>query len=167
MPFVLHPFAAVRDGNYVTRFIDDANDLQEGEVALPVVAHPDPVLAADERLWGPDYEVLEDRVRAYGRAVKAEPSEILKLTFAQLLIGLVMQGWITESEGDAWLAGTLPQAILDLLAGLPMEHRFAAKARALRPSEVLRSDPLVELLRVSQGKTPEEIDTFFTTYSQV
>lgn len=166
MPFVLHPFAAVKDG-YVTRFIDDENDLQEGEIALPVVADPDPVLAADEKLWGPDFEVLQDRVRAYGSARKAEPHEIVKMTFAQLLIGLVAEGWITEAEGDGWLAGTLPGPVLALISTLPAQYRFAAKARAIRPSEVLRRDPLVEMLGAAQGKTAAELDAFFATYSQV
>ena len=156
----------MREG-YVTRFISDQNDLRPGEVALPVVADPDPVLAADEKLFGPDFEVKADRVRAYGRAVKAEPHEIVKMTFAQLLIGLVAEGWITEAEGDGWLAGTLPGPVLGLISTLPAESRFAAKARAIRPSEVLRRDPLVEMLAVAQGKSSEQLDTFFATYSQV
>lgn len=166
MPFSLHPFAAVKNG-YVTRFIFDESDVRDGEVALPVVADADPVLAADEKMIGPDYEVLADRVRAYGKVVKAEPHEIVKMTFAQLLIGLVAEGWITEEEGDGWLAGTLPGPVLGLISTLPAQMRFAAKARAIRPSEVLRRDPLVEMLGVAQGKTTEQLDTFFATYSQV
>lgn len=166
MPFVLHPYAAVKDG-YVTRFIETEADILEGEVALPVVADPDPPLAPDERIWGPDFEVMADKVRAYGRAVKAEPGELVKITFAQLLIGLVAEGWITEAEGDGWLAGTLPSPVLALIATLPEAQRFAAKARAIRPSEVLRRDPLVEMLGAAQGKTSAELDAFFATYSQV
>lgn len=166
MPFVLHPFAAVKNG-YITRFIDSEAEVNEDEIALPVVADPDPVLAADERIWGPDFEVLEDRVRAYGRAVKAEPHEILRMTFAQLLIGLVSEGWITESEGEAWLQGSLPSPVVALIDTLPQQMRFAAKARAIRPSEVLRRDPLVEMLGAAQGKTAEQLDEFFTKYSQV
>ena len=41
-------------------------------VLLPIVADPDPPLAADERLWGPEYEVLADRVRAYGKPIKVQ-----------------------------------------------------------------------------------------------
>lgn len=166
MAFDLHLFAAVRNG-YVTRFIDNDKDLQDGEIALPVVPDPDPILAPDERLWGPDFEVLEDRVRAYGRAVKAEPHEILRMTFAQLLIGLVSEGWITEFEGEAWLQGSLPIPVVALIDTLPQQMRFAAKARAIRPSEVLRRDPLVEMLGAAQGKTAEQLDEFFTKYSQV
>lgn len=166
MPIPLHPYAAVKNG-YVTRFLDSPTGLEPDEIALPVVADPDPALAADERLFAPDFEVLEDRVRAYCRVVKAEPHEIVKITFAQLLIGLVAEGWITEAEGDGWLAGTLPAPVLGLISTLPPQHRFAAKARAIRPSEVLRRDPLVEMLGVAQGKTSEQLDTFFATYSQV
>ena len=83
MPFVLHPYAAVRNG-YVTRFITDAADVAEDEVALPVVADPDPVLGPDERLWGPDFEVLEDRVRAYGKAVPLEPEELFQKRIQRL-----------------------------------------------------------------------------------
>lgn len=91
----------------------------------------------------------------------------MTLTFAQLLIGLVAEGWITEREGDAWLAGTLPPAVLAAISARPAGARFAARARAARPSVVLRTDPLVSALAASQGKTDSEIDAFFTTYATV
>lgn len=89
------------------------------------------------------------------------------ISFAQLLIGLVTEAWITEAEGEAWLAGTLPGAVLLVIDGLPANQRFAAKARALRPSEVLRSDPLVAAMGTAAGKTEAEIDAFFQTYAGV
>lgn len=89
------------------------------------------------------------------------------ISFAQLLIGLVAEAWITEAEGEAWLAGTLPFAVLTVIDGLPVEQRFPAKARALRPSEVLRSDPLVGAMNAAAGKTQEELDQFFRTYAGV
>lgn len=102
------------------------------------------------------------------------PEEILatqradmRLTFAQLLIGLVAEGWITQAEGEAWLAGTLPAPVTALIDTLPAEQQFAAKARAIAPSAVLRSDPLVNALGAAQGKTPEQLDAFFQTYAQV
>lgn len=165
MPFVLHPFAAVR-GDYVVQFQDDETPV-DGCAILPVIADADPQLASDEKLWGPNYEVLQDHVRAYGTVAKKEPSEIARLTFAQLLIGLVSEAWITEAEGEAWLAGTLPAPVLGLISTLPAEQQFPAKARALRPSEIIRNDPLVEMLGAAQGKTSAELDVFFATYSQV
>lgn len=101
------------------------------------------------------------------RTTSAPPAPIPDLSFAQLLIGLVTEAWITEAEGDAWLAGTLPTAVLLVIDGLPSDQRFAAKARALRPSQVLRSDPLVAAMGAAAGKTSAEIDTFFQTYAGV
>lgn len=89
----------------------------------------------------------------------------VSISFAQLLIGLVTEQWITEAEGEAWLAGTLPAAVLTVIDALPADQRFAAKARALRPSEVLRGDPLVASMGAAAGKTESEIDDFFRTYA--
>ena len=89
------------------------------------------------------------------------------LSFPQLLIGLVAEGWISETDGDDWLSGTLPSAVLAVISGLPLAMQFPAKARALRPSFVQRTDPLVAALATYEDKTPEELDEFFLTYSQV
>jgi hypothetical protein len=91
----------------------------------------------------------------------------MRLSFAQLMIGLVTEAWITQPEGEAWLAGTLPLAVLTVIDGLPVGQQFAAKARAIRPSEVMRADPLVAAMGTAAGKTEAEIDTFFQTYSGV
>lgn len=91
----------------------------------------------------------------------------MRLSFAQLLIGLVAEGWITQAEGTAWLAGTPPAVVNALIAQLPAEQQFAALARAVRPSEVLRLDALVVDMGQAAGKTPEELDIFFQTYSNV
>lgn len=91
----------------------------------------------------------------------------MRLTFAQLLIGLVAEEWITQAEGTAWLSGTPPAAVSALIAQLPAEQQFAALARAVRPSEVLRLDPLVVGMGLAAGKTPEELDEFFQTYRNV
>ena len=89
------------------------------------------------------------------------------ISFAQLLIGLVTETWITETEGTAWLQGVLPAAVETLITSLPQEQQFIARARASRPSEILRDDPLVVSLGAAQGKTEEELDDFFRTYSGV
>lgn len=89
------------------------------------------------------------------------------LTFAQLLIGLVSEQWITEAEGEDWLKGILPGTVEAVIAQLPPSQRFVAKARASRPTEVVREDPLVMALAAFAGKTPEQLDVFFQTYSQV
>lgn len=91
----------------------------------------------------------------------------MTLTFSQLIIGLVAEGWITEQQGDRWLDGVLPEPVLSLIATLHPSARFAARARAKRPSVVLRSDALVVGLGAAQGKTPAQLDVFFETYALV
>lgn len=91
----------------------------------------------------------------------------MTLSFAQLLIGLVTEAWITEDEGDAWADGVLPTAVTSLIATLPQDQQFAARTRAKKATEILRLDPLVELLGLAQGKTAEELDQFFINYANV
>jgi len=96
-----------------------------------------------------------------------QPAPVPNLSFAQLMIGLVSEGWITTAEGEAWLTGTLPAPVLALIGTLPEAQRFPAKARALRPTIVERTDPLVSALGLAQGKTPEQLDDFFQTYAAI
>jgi hypothetical protein len=92
----------------------------------------------------------------------------MSLSFAQLLIGLATEGWITAEEGRAWRDRTaLPPAVAGLIATLPEDQQFAAETRAMAFTEALRLDPLVEALGATEGKTPEELDAFFLTYAQV
>jgi hypothetical protein len=89
------------------------------------------------------------------------------LSFSQLLVGLVTEQWITTIEGELWLQGILPAAVTSLIATLPTEQQFIAKARATRPSEVYRLDSLVIGLATAQNITAEQLDEFFKTYSQI
>jgi hypothetical protein len=84
------------------------------------------------------------------------------LTFPQLLIGLVQRKWITEAEGEAWLSGTVPASIAASIAALPKAQRFAAKVKAAHPTTILRDDPMLSGL----GKSADQLDTFFSVYSQ-
>jgi len=89
------------------------------------------------------------------------------LTFAQLLIGLVSEGWISQVEGEAWLDGQLPPIVQTLIDGMPEGQRFVALARAKRPSTIVRDDPLVVALGALKGISAEQLDNFFKTYSQL
>jgi len=92
----------------------------------------------------------------------------MTLTFSQLLIGLVSMKWITEVEGETWLKGNeLPAEVTAMIAGLPVEQRFPAKARALRMSVADRMDPLVLALAQGRGVPPEDMDVFFQTFGKV
>lgn len=92
----------------------------------------------------------------------------MKLSFAQLLIGLVSEGWITIEDGRAWRDRVaLPAQVQALIGTLPEDQQFAVETRAFAPSEVLRSDPLVTAMGTAAGKTEGEIDNFFRTYVNV
>jgi hypothetical protein len=134
---------------------------------------------ADTDLTVDNTDLLDAMTTAGDVAAYTEPTEAeiaaelaftrsaMHLSFPQLLIGLVTEAWITEAEGDAWLTGTLPAAVDALIATLPVGIRFAARARAIRPSEVVRTDTIVLALADAQDKSPEEMDAFFTTYAAV
>lgn len=96
------------------------------------------------------------------------PVEIPNLTFPQLLFGLVTEGLITDQEGNDWLINrTLPAAIEGFISALPPTQQLLVRARALQPTTVLYSDPMVQGLGAANGKTPEEMAAFFTAYAQV
>jgi len=97
----------------------------------------------------------------------AQSRQAMRLSFAQLMIGLVSEGWITTAEGEAWLTGTLPAPVVALIATLPTAQQFPAKARALRPTVIERNEPLVTMLGAAQGKTDAQLDTFFQTYAVI
>jgi hypothetical protein len=117
------------------------------------------------RFW----QSVQDAI-AGGAAVSDEvvlPQTVTQITFAQLLIGLVAEGLITEVEGDAWLAGTIPLSVSMLIGTLPKAQQFAAKARAIRPSAVVRNDNLVIALAQSRGMSASALDAFFAKYAGV
>lgn len=99
--------------------------------------------------------------------VTQEARASMRLSFAQLMIGLVAEGWLTEADALLWLTGVLPSQVQVTISLLPVEHQFPATARASRPSEVVRTDPLVEMMALAQGRTAEELDAFFQTYASV
>lgn len=92
----------------------------------------------------------------------------MKITFPQMIFGLVSEQWITNAEGNDWVVDRiLPAPVESLISALPADQQLLARARALQPSDVSRVDPFVESLGAAQGKTPEELDIFFMTYAQV
>ena len=94
--------------------------------------------------------------------------EAMELSFAQMLIGLEAAKWITTAEATAWLVNrTLPPPVVYVISQLPVDQRFAATARAVAPSVVKRTNPLVDLLGAVAVKTPTEIDQFFRDYRVV
>ncbi len=147
------------------------NLMQNGEILTSV--HPGSRFSLPNGdLVSPAYAGWDNGEYSLAEAPAPDPEVLLQeqrqnmaLSFAQLLIGLVSEGWISQAEGEAWLAGTLPAQVTMILSTLPAEQQFAAKARALRPSVVQRMDPLVLGMMAAANKTAEQLDTFFMTYS--
>lgn len=116
------------------------------------------------------WQMVQDAIAEGATVTVEEPPAppVPNLSFPQLLIGLVTEGWITAEEGRAWRDRVaLPAPVVELISKLPPEQQFASETRALAPSEVLRDDPLVVSLGAMQQKTPEELDQFFRTYAVV
>lgn len=91
----------------------------------------------------------------------------MSMSFAQLMIGLVAEQWITEEEGRMWLTGTLPPQVVSTISLIPAEQQFAATAKATRPSVVNRNDPLVQMMALAQERSDAELDDFFRAYASV
>lgn len=128
------------NGDRVSPAVDGWTDGEYSLVAVP--PEPEPSIA----------EIL------------AEERSRMTLSFAQLIIGLVAESWITEADGEGWLQGVLPPSVLATINLIPADQRFAAKAKASRPSVVERTDPLVGMMAMAQGRSDAELDAFFRTY---
>ena len=149
------------------------------DVAVDVSAAPmdefHPLLAAEFESVPDEVEHgwrLDDGVWTAPPPVPAPPPSpppapiVPELSFPQLLYGLVTEQWITPVEADAWLVQrVLPAPFNEIIAQMPDDQQILAKARALQPTEVIFTDPLVQQLGQLQNKTPEEMATFFRTYA--
>ena len=103
-----------------------------------------------------------------GSAKLAARRAAMRLTPRQMLIGLMAEGWITPAEAEAWATSSaLPASVEGLIASLPEGERVAARITCLKMSVAERSDPFVAALATIEGRTPAEIDAFFTTYSGI
>ena len=91
--------------------------------------------------------------------------EAMRLSFAQLLIGLVDRQWISEDDGTSWLSGTLPATVIATINLLPAGDRFAATAKCLRPSYVYRLDQIVLMMAKVRGVSDEDVDALFRDYA--
>ena len=131
-----------------------------GTVEVPL--QPGDHYKYDGNSWVPPTQAeLDDFARARLEAQRSR----MRLSFAQLLIGLVAEQWITEADGDGWLTGVLPPSVEATINLIPADQRFAARARAARPSEVMRLDPLVQRMALVQKRSDTEVDDFFRTYA--
>ena len=138
---------------------DTLDSYPDGTVEVPIKPSADHDWNGSEWVYTPPDPA---EVAAANRAA------IPPLSKAQLQIGLVQEGWITEAEGRAWITqNTLPPAMSAVIDTLPAGEQIVALARAHSMTQAERTDPLVADLGKAEGKSPEEIDTFWLTYAQV
>lgn len=90
-----------------------------------------------------------------------------RISFAQLLIGLVRRAFITEPEAFEWASGTLPAIIIAMIASLPNEMRLPATLRALRPTDIDPDDLLVNMMVAQQNLSPQQKHEFFVECSNL
>jgi len=141
---------------------------QQVQAVMPEVVAPAPI---DETYLTVRYERL---VPLLIEAIKAQQAKIEELShvpasmsFAQFIIGLVAEEWITEEEAHIWLSGTLPPRVVSTISLVPADKRFATTAKALRPSTMYRLDPLLQIMALAQKRSKSEVDEFFSKYSSV
>lgn len=84
------------------------------------------------------------------------------VSHAQIIAALISAGILTEAEGVDWITGTLPASVEAMIAALPAEQRTIARLRAIRPTSVVPTDPLVGALAASEGKSIEDLIAIFT-----
>jgi hypothetical protein len=89
----------------------------------------------------------------------APPAPVPDLTVRQFMIGLHLNGMITEAEARD--RNTIPLAIDAVFGTLPPSGAAAARITWAMMTSVPRNDPMVEALGPVFNKTPEEIDDFF------
>lgn len=107
-------------------------------------------------------QMVQDAIDLGAEVTVEEPpaAPVPNLSFAQLLYGLVMEGFIDEGEAMAWLVDRiLPAPIEALIAQLPGPQQVLTRARALQPTEIVFTDPMVQAMGGDEQ--------FFRTYSEV
>lgn len=87
------------------------------------------------------------------------PDPVPDLTVRQFMIGLHLNGMITEAEARD--RNTIPLAIDAVFGTLPPSGAAAARITWAMMTSVPRNDPMVDALGPVFNKTPEEIDDFF------
>jgi hypothetical protein len=130
---------------------------------------------------GQTVEMAEEETAEFMAQSEAAMEEILtverssaQLSFSQFIVGLSEQGWINQTEANNWLsANSLPAAVEAAIAKLPetapdgSNPRLRARARALRPSVILRTNELLLMMAAMRGATAAQLDDFFRVYATI
>lgn len=144
--------------------------IENGRVVNMVLVDPDniPDWCADWPEATEEADIGMDYADGKFTAPPSPPEPVPEsISFAQMIIGLVAEGWIAQADGEAWLDGVLPPIVIATISLLPAEEQFVAKAKAKRPSQIERGDKLVAMMAMTQKRSSDEVDAFFRKYAKV
>lgn len=131
--------------------------ITDGVVVNVIVAEERPEWAAnwpDAGDAGPGWLVVDGQLVPPETATAVSLADLPAVSLAQIVTILIEDGFLTEAEGAAWMAGVLPTAVSALIDTLPADQRIYARLRAARPTDVRAADPLI--LALAQGMQADE-----------
>lgn len=108
-------------------------------------------------MWKP----RQDQIITAEQKALVTLSSLPAVSHPQIIAALIVAEIITEAEGVDWIKGTLPSEVEAAIASLPVEQRTIATLRAIRPSSVEPSDPLVAALADAKDKSEAEMVALF------
>ena len=92
----------------------------------------------------------------------------MSLTRRQVIIGMVLEGLISQAEGIAMsTAKTPPAAVETMLAAMPEPQQTVARITLADFTVAYRLDPMVALFQTAGGLTDAQMDAFFVGYAAV
>lgn len=155
-----------------TRYVIDAVGIWTGETvewqetqAIPertVTVQPPVLYPGEYALWVGAWAVVNERPQPPEEPEPADPIVPERVDRRQILTGLALVGWITQTEAEEALAiGARPAAVNAVIAALPEEQQFLARMKWIGFQNAYRNDEMVAALAAIEGKTEQEIDAFF------
>lgn len=91
-----------------------------------------------------------------------------QLTKRQVIIGMINEGFITETEGMAMAkTGDIPAALSAIIDTMAPLEQTAAKVTVATFTVAYRLDPMTQLFQIAGGLTDEQMDSFFEAYKVV
>lgn len=112
------------------------------------------------------YEQHED-----GKVYEVYATKLLtvnQITRRQLILGLYQFGLISAAEAEAAAeVGAKPALVADFFSQLPEEQRVEATVTWASSSVIERSNPFLLALQQTNGLTDEQVDVFFSQFSQL
>ncbi len=131
------------------------------EYMLPSSATDDDIRATLNGNVGP-WMIRDGFNTEFARREAAGTLDIPTLTFRQLIIGLLMGGFINEAEAIAAAeTRARPQQLETIIAAMSFQDGMMARITWATMTNALRTDPLFAALVAANIATDEQIDALF------